>query len=71
MSREEIESRFPFLKEGEVIFLCSDGVFFNIGTEEQRRRRARNYSFRKGYAAPQKIEKPKAEAPKKSSKNKK
>lgn len=70
MSIKDIESRFPFLAEGEVIFLCSDGVFFNQGTEENRRKLARAYCFKHLLDAPERIEK-KAKPARVSNKSKK
>ena len=68
MTVEEIESRFPFLKEGEVIFVCSDGLFFNQGTVENRRKLSRRYCFKHNLDQPEMVEK---KAPKKAPAKKK
>lgn len=67
MTLKQIASRFPNLSVGEVIYVCSNGVSFNKGTESDRRKLARAYSFSKGLVAPEKVEK-KAKKSKASSK---
>jgi hypothetical protein len=54
MSPKEITNRFPDLKVGEVIYICS-GVVFNRGTEEERSRFARRYCERMRCDAPEKV----------------
>lgn len=67
MTIKEMSNRFPFLEEGEVIYVCSNGVFFNKGTEAERRKRARHYCFANGLQEPERVEKKKKAAkPKKA-----
>jgi hypothetical protein len=46
MTLKNIASRFPNLKVGEVIYVFANGVIFNKGTNDERRKNARAYSFR-------------------------
>jgi hypothetical protein len=55
LNSEEMSNRFSFLKEGEVIYVCSTGLFFNKGDESERRRRARHYCFDHGLDTPVKV----------------
>ena len=55
MNPENIASRFPNLKEGEVAFVSSNGVLFNKGTEAEREAFANRYCWRMKFANPQKV----------------
>ncbi len=46
MTLKEIASRFPDLKVGEVIYVFANGVVFNKGTNDARRKNARAYGFK-------------------------
>lgn len=77
ISPKNIASLFPDLAVGEVIFVCSNGVWFNKGTEAERQTRARRYCERLGLPKPEKVvgvssetEEPKAATKKRTSKNK-
>ena len=55
MSLKEIANRFPDLDVGEVIYICSNGVVFNQGTEKERSKFARRYCERQKMDAPLKV----------------
>jgi len=55
MTKQEITNRFPDLAVGEVIYICSNGVVFNQGTEKERSKFARRYCEDMKFVAPEKV----------------
>ena len=46
MTLKNIASRFPNLEVGEVIYVFANGVIFNKGTNDNRRKLARAHGFK-------------------------
>ena len=72
MTLKNIASRFPNLQVGEVIYVFANGVIFNKGTNDARRKNARAYGFKHTSIKMEKVEKKvKPESTKDNNDNKK